>query len=74
MSLHRSSSETQVYVRQMVHEHGSARSDSILSGAEMLMRTLQSLDPEIQRPVVELLLDVFDRASTRRPRLAADRL
>lgn len=40
----------------------------------MLMRTLQSLDPEIQRPVVELLLDVFDRASTHRPRLAADRL
>ena len=52
---------------ELVRRHGGSGSDSVLAGAEQVMHTVQSLPPQIQRPVLDLLFQVFDQARAGRP-------
>jgi len=48
--------------RRLVELHGPVRGATILAGAESVLNTVRTLAPSIQRPVMELLFDVFDEA------------
>lgn len=48
--------------RRLVELHGPVRGATILAGAESVLNAVRTLTPSIQRPVMELLFDVFDEA------------